>query len=64
MAGRGVLFAIDDETASALLAAESDNGLMEIIGRLEEAWGQGLPGRDRQGVGRDASRVDRWIARA
>lgn len=38
MACRGVLFAIDDVTAAALLAAESDEDVMEIVERIEEAW--------------------------
>jgi len=38
MACRGVHFAIDDETTGRLLAAQSDDALMEIIEEIEEAW--------------------------
>lgn len=40
MACRGVLFAIDDETAAALLAAGSDEEVMEVIEEIEEAWNE------------------------
>ena len=40
MAGRGVLFAITEETTSALLAASSDEAVMEIVERIEEEWNE------------------------
>jgi hypothetical protein len=38
MACRGVLFAIDDVTVAALLAAGSDREVMDVIERIEQAW--------------------------
>jgi hypothetical protein len=38
MGCRGVLFAIDDVTVAALLAAKSDEDLMEIVESIEEDW--------------------------
>jgi hypothetical protein len=38
MGCRGVLFAIPPETAEALLAADDDEALMELVDELEEAW--------------------------
>jgi Domain of unknown function (DUF1877) len=38
MACRGVLFAIDDETTERLLAAKSDDAVMEIVEAIEEEW--------------------------
>jgi uncharacterized protein DUF1877 len=38
MACRGVLFAIDDDTTKRLLAAESDDDVMEIVEAIEEEW--------------------------
>jgi hypothetical protein len=38
MAGRGVLFALTDDTAESLLAASSDEQVMEIVESVEEAW--------------------------
>jgi hypothetical protein len=38
MCCRGVLFAIDDETTARLLAASSDDELMEIVESIEEDW--------------------------
>ncbi|WP_432253561.1 YfbM family protein [Streptomyces sp. HNM1019] len=38
MAGRAVLFALDDKDAARLLAAQDDNGVMELIEELEEGW--------------------------
>jgi hypothetical protein len=38
MGCRGVLFAIDADTAEGLIGAESDDELMELVEELEEAW--------------------------
>lgn len=38
MGCRGVLFAIKDETAEQLLAARSDDAVMEIVEAIEEEW--------------------------
>lgn len=38
MACRGVHFAIDDDQAARLRAAEGDEELLEIVGEIEEAW--------------------------
>lgn len=38
MGCRGVLFAISDVTVAALLAAKSDEDLMEIVESIEEDW--------------------------
>jgi hypothetical protein len=38
MACRGVFFALTDEQAAAVLAAEDDDELMELIEEIEEAW--------------------------
>jgi hypothetical protein len=38
MACRGVLFAISDVTVAALLAAKSDEDVMEIVESIEEDW--------------------------
>lgn len=38
MGCRGVLFAIDDATTTALLAATSDDEVMEIVDSIEEEW--------------------------
>jgi hypothetical protein len=38
MGCRGVLFAIDDDTAARLLAADSDEAVMEIVEAIEEEW--------------------------
>lgn len=38
MSCRGVLFAITNETAEALLAAPDDDELMVLIEEIEEAW--------------------------
>lgn len=40
MGYRGVLFAINNETADALLAASDDDALMSIVEEIEEAWEQ------------------------
>ena len=40
MACRGVLFAIDDETTRALLACASDDEVISVIERVEDAWDQ------------------------
>jgi len=42
VACRGVLFAIDDVTAKALLAASSDGDVMEIVEAVEERWEEEL----------------------
>lgn len=38
MGARGVLFAIEDETVDALLAADDDAAVNAIIEEIEEAW--------------------------
>lgn len=38
MGCRGVLFAIDDDTTAQLLAADSDEAVMEIVEASEEEW--------------------------
>jgi hypothetical protein len=38
MAGRGVLFALTKEQVKALLAAETDDEVMEVVETVEEAW--------------------------
>jgi hypothetical protein len=35
---RGVLFAVDDETTKQLLAARTDEAVMEIVAAIEEEW--------------------------
>ncbi len=38
MGCRGVLFAISDLTVAALLAAKSDEDVIEIVESIEEEW--------------------------